>query len=291
MSADGHPGAVPRGVVYRDLLDQFRAADIPSAELDARLLMAAATQVDEVALIADPDQLIADPSLELLKAYVDRRLSGEPVSRILGHREFWGLTFSLNGATLDPRPDSETLVEAVLDHVTARGAPSSILDLGTGTGCLLLALLSELPNARGRGIDCAPEAVEAATHNAEQLGLADRVTFSIGNWGAGLDRPFDLIVSNPPYIPSADIAGLSQEVREHDPMTALDGGDDGLTAYQEIARETQRLLAPAGVAFWELGIGQSDDVSGIAAGVGLEVCGLHSDLAGIPRVLKVKRGM
>ena len=289
MSDSVHSGAMARGVVYRSLLDQFRAAKIPSADLDARLLMAAATQVDEVALIADPHKLVEPQFLDVLQAYVHRRLSGEPVSRILGRREFWGLSFSLNEATLDPRPDSETLVEAVLAHVTERGAPLQILDLGTGTGCLLLALLSELPQARGLGVDCASDAVRAAMRNADQLGLADRVAFRIGNWGEGVEGPFDLIVSNPPYIPSGDIPDLSQEVRSHDPMAALDGGDDGLTAYREIARETQRLLTPDGAAFWELGIGQADDVSGIAEGAGLEVCGLHPDLAGIPRVLKVKR--
>jgi len=289
VSASAHPGATTRGVVYRDLLEQFRSADIPSAELDARLLMAAAAQVDDVALIADPDQLVEAQHLDVLRGYVRRRLSGEPVSRILGHREFWGLPFSLNRATLDPRPDSETLVEAVLAHVTGRNASLQILDLGTGTGCLLLALLSELPNAHGRGIDCSADAVEAAADNALRLGLADRATFSVGNWGEGLEGPFDLLVSNPPYIPSADIAGLSKEVRAHDPMAALDGGDDGLTAYRHIARDTQRLLGPDGAAFWELGVGQSEDVSGIASDAGLEVCGLHADLGGVPRVLGVKR--
>lgn len=289
MSASAPSDGKTRGAVYRDLLGQFRSAAIPSAELDARLLLAAAAQVDEVALIADPDQLVEAQPLNLLRDYVRRRLSGEPVSRILGHREFWGLSFSLNSATLDPRPDSETLIEAVLAHVAGRDASLQILDLGTGTGCLLLALLSELPNARGRGIDCSSDAVEAAVDNALRLGLADRATFSVGNWGEGLDGPFDLLVSNPPYIPSADIAGLSKEVRANDPMAALDGGDDGLTAYRDIARETLRLLGSDGVAFWELGIGQSEDVSSIASDAGLEVCGLHADLGGVARVLGVKR--
>ena len=289
MSASAHSDAATRGAVYLDLLEQFRSADIPSAELDARLLMAAATQVDDVALIADPDKLIEAQYLDVLGDFARRRLSGEPVSRILGRREFWGLSFSLNNATLDPRPDSETLVEAVLAHVADRDAPLQILDLGTGTGCLLLALLSELPNARGRGVDCSAEAIDAAQDNAAQHGLADHVTFSVGNWGEGLNGPYDLLISNPPYIPTADIDGLSQEVRAHDPMAALDGGDDGLTAYREIARETQRLLSPDGAAFWELGIGQAGDVSRLAQAVGLRVVGVAEDLAGIARVLKIKR--
>jgi len=289
VSASAHSDGTTRGAVYRDLLEQFRSANIPSAELDARLLMAAATQVDDVALIADPDKLINAQYLDVLGDFVRRRLSGEPVSRILGRREFWGLSFSLNSATLDPRPDSETLVEAVLAHAADRDAPLQILDLGTGTGCLLLALLSELPKARGRGIDCSADAIEAAQDNAAQLGLADRVTFSVGNWGEGLDGPYDLLISNPPYIPTADIDGLSQEVRAHDPMAALDGGDDGLTAYREIARETQRLLSPDEAAFWELGIGQAGDVSRLAQAVGLRVVGVVEDLAGLARVLKLKR--
>ncbi len=291
MSTSANPDALTRGIIYRDLLAQFRHAGLPTADLDARVLMAAATRVDEVALIADPEQLVAAGDLELLQLYARRRLSGEPVSRILGTREFWGLSFSLNGATLDPRPDSEALVEAVLSHVMDRETSLQILDLGTGSGCLLLAVLSELPQARGIGIDCSSDAVDAARANAERLGLGGSATFTVSNWAEGFDGPFDVVISNPPYIPSSDIAGLSQEVRMHDPLVALDGGVDGLVAYRAIAEETRRLLAPNGAAFWELGIGQSDDVSAIASDAGLEVCGVVPDLAGLPRVLKVKQAI
>jgi len=283
------PASSTRGAVYRDLLAQLRAGDIASAELDARLLIGAAAGVDDIALIADPDKLIAGEALAVLDAFVQRRLAGEPVSRILGTREFWGLSFVLNGQTLDPRPDSETLIESVLHHVRDKEASLNLLDLGTGTGCLLLALLSELPNARGHGVDCASDAIEAATVNGDQLGLASRATFSLGDWGEGLAGPFDLVISNPPYIPSADIETLSPEVRLHDPMKALDGGGDGLNAYRAIALETARLLTPTGSAFWEFGIGQLKDVSLIAQSAGLEVLGVDPDLAGIPRILKVRR--
>ena len=282
------PGST-RGTVYRDLLARMRAGGIASAELDARLLIAAAADIDDIALIADPDMLVPAEALAVLEGFVGRRLSGEPVSRILGAREFWGLSFSLNGQTLDPRPDSETLIEAVLRHVPDKNASLKLLDLGTGTGCLLLALLSELPNAQGCGVDYAPEAIEAAVANADQLALASRATFTVGDWGDGLSGPFDLVISNPPYIPSADIETLSPEVRLHDPMKALDGGDDGLAAYRAIAPETARLLAPTGCAFWELGIDQVDDVSLIAQSAGLDILGANPDLAGIPRILRVTR--
>ena len=277
-----------RGAIYRDLLARLRAGGIASAELDARLLIGAAANVDDIALIADPDILVPTEALGVLEGFVLRRLSGEPVSRLLGTREFWGLPFLLNGQTLDPRPDSETLIEAVLRHVPDKNASLKLLDLGTGTGCLLLALLSELPNAHGRGVDCAPEAIDAAAVNASQLGLSSRVTFTVGDWGKGISGPFDLVISNPPYIPSADIETLSPEVRLHDPMRALDGGDEGLAAYRAIALETARLLAPTGHAFWELGIGQVADVSLIAQSADLHVLEAEPDLAGIPRILKVR---
>ncbi len=291
MSGAEDSKALTRGLVYRDLLDQFRSAKLASPDLDARLLMAAAVGVDDVALIADPDRPVDAHHVHVLQEFVRRRLSGEPVSRILGEREFWGLSFSLNSATLDPRPDSETLVEAVLTQVTDKMAELRILDLGTGTGCLLLALLSELPNAQGLGVDCSPDAIEAARGNAEGLGLGGRSMFRVGNWGEGIDETFDVVISNPPYIPSADIDELALEVRSHDPMAALDGGVDGLTAYREIAQATVRLLKPRGAAFWELGIGQFDDVAKIASHAGLKASGLHSDLAGVPRVIGLKRAI
>jgi release factor glutamine methyltransferase len=262
---------------------------VASPELDARLLLSAATGISDVSLIADPDVSVDAEAVARLDSLARRRLEGEPVSRILGTREFWGLEFLLGSETLDPRPDSETLIEAVLEAVDDRQAALRVLDLGTGSGCLLLALLSELPNATGLGIDCVEGALAVARQNAEHLGLTGRVQFQQGDWGKGLEPGFDLVVSNPPYIPTPDLDGLGREVRDHDPLRALDGGADGLDAYRVLAPCTERLLAPGGLAFWEFGIGQADDVSQIAEEASLMVAGTARDLGGLARVLIMKR--
>lgn len=277
------------GQVYHDIVSRLRDADISTPELDARLLLSAATGVSDVSLISDPDRLLDPKQLASLELLVAQRISGRPVSRLLGVREFWGLDFSLNIETLDPRPDSETLIEAVLSQLNDKSAPLRVLDLGTGTGCLLLALLSEFPNAKGRGIDCSEEAIEAATKNSERHGLEARSNFQVGDWAAGLDGTYDVIVSNPPYIPTGDLDGLSVEVREHDPAKALDGGKDGLDAYRLILPEMVRLLAPGGHGFLEFGEGQSTDIAPIAQDLGFEVCEIRPDLGGVLRVLTVKR--
>ncbi len=278
----------PLGVAYRDVVDRLRGAGIETAELDARLLLSAATGVGDVALISRPEMAVDDAAYLKLEKLVARRVAGEPVSRLLGTREFWGLSFALNADTLDPRSDSETLIEAVLSHFDDRSAELHFLDLGTGTGCLLLALLSEFSHARGLGVDCAEGAVAGAENNAIDLALEDRAQFQKGNWGDAIEGRFDVIVSNPPYIPSSDIAALSIEVREHDPRLALDGGLDGLDAYRILALDTARLLVAGGFGFWEFGIGQGPDVSGIAEDAGLEVVEMAKDLGGVSRVLIVK---
>ena len=279
------------GRVYRDVVARFREAGIETPELDARLLLSAATGIDDVRLIADPDVVIETGPLAKLKTLVEGRLAGKPVSRLIGTREFWGLDFTLSAATLDPRPDSETLVELVLANVADKNAAVRVLDFGTGRGCLLLALLSELTGAQGVGIDCSQDAVRMARQNAAKLGLDDRALFQTGNWGEGLDAAFDIIVSNPPYIPSADLEALSREVREHDPERALDGGADGLDAYRCVFPEMQRLLAQDGFGAVEFGIGQSEDVADIAQDAGLDVYGVATDLGGVQRVLMVKHAI
>ena len=297
MTSDDHPSSRPTsgltsrptGQVYRDVVARLRNTDITTAELDARLLLSAATGVDDVSLIADPDRFLDPKKLALLEALVAQRIAGKPVSRLLGVREFWGLDFSLNAETLDPRPDSETLIEAVLGKIPDKSAALKMLDLGTGTGCLLLALLSEFPNAVGTGVDCSEIAVEAATKNADRLGLGTRSTFQVGDWARGLDGAFDVIVSNPPYIPTGDLIGLSVEVREHDPAKALDGGTDGLDAYRRILPEMRRLLTSVGYGFLEFGEGQSADIASIAENAGLEALEIRADLSSVLRVLTVKR--
>lgn len=221
---------------------RLKQAGLPTPELDARLLVRGATGASEIEMIREPGAFISPEEEALLGAYEHRRLAGEPVSRILGRREFWGLDFAVTPAVLDPRADSETLVAAALDLLRGVEAPR-ILDLGTGSGCLLLALLAERPDALGVGVDISAAALDVARANAVALGLAARAGFVAADWTAGVDGVFDLVVSNPPYIVSAGIAALDAGVRDHDPRLALDGGADGLDAYRALARALPPVLA------------------------------------------------
>jgi release factor glutamine methyltransferase len=239
-----------------------------------------------------PTDLLVEPDAPLGAAAADaqrygaRRAAGEPLSRIVGEREFWGLTFALAPEALDPRPETETIVEAALAaFASRRGEALRIVDFGVGSGALLAALLSEFSAARGVGVDLSAGAAAQARANLESLGLVARSEIRVGDWGDGLEGPFDLIVANPPYIPSGDIAGLAREVRDHDPRLALDGGADGLDAYRALAPEIARLLAPTGRFFLEVGAGQAQAVAGLAAAAGLVDLATHRDLAGIERVV------
>ena len=214
-----------------------------------------------------------------------RRAGREPVSRILGEREFWSLRFSLAPDTLDPRPDSETVVEAALDWCGERPGPLRVLDLGTGTGCLLLAVLESRPEATGIGTDIAAGAVAEAARNAAALGLSDRASFRRADWDAGIAGRFDLILSNPPYIPTPEIGGLEPEVTSWDPKAALDGGADGLDAYRRIAPAAAGRLAPGGAAFLEIGAGQEEPVEAIMAAEGFSRFVRKADLGGNVRCL------
>jgi release factor glutamine methyltransferase len=226
------------------------------------------------------------PTDLIAERYAARRAAGEPLSRILGRREFWGLEFALSPETLDPRPDTETIVEAALAAFAGRrGEALRIVDFGVGSGALLAALLSELPAARGVGVDLSPGAAAQARANLESLGLEARAEIRVGDWAEGLDGPFDLIVANPPYIRSGDIAGLAREVRDHDPRLALDGGADGLDAYRALTPQIARLLAPAGRFLVEVGAGQADAVKALATAAGLADLATHRDLAGVERVV------
>jgi len=264
-------------------------AGIEAPQREARLLLAALLDLSPASIFGYPERPVAADRAAAFRTVIARRAAHEPVSRILGRREFWSLPFRLGPATLDPRPDSETLVQAALDLIGDRSAPLRLVDFGTGSGCLLLALLSELPAAWGVGIDRSIEAAGIAAANAQALGLADRVRFAVGSWGEALAGPIDLIVSNPPYIPAGDIAGLAVEVRAFDPHLALDGGADGLDAYRALAPDLHRLLAHNGHAVLEIGQGQADPVTGILDGAGLVVTARCRDLAGIDRVLIARR--
>jgi release factor glutamine methyltransferase len=273
----------------RALTTRFKSNDIDSAELDARILVGSALDLDLSGVIAAASRpLTSDESIRL-EDFARRRLSGEPIARILGLKEFWGLPLTLSAATLVPRPDTETVVELALEMLRAapdRGRRLRIADIGTGSGAILLALLSELPEACGVGTDISVAALRTASTNAARLGLAPRALFVACDYAATLSGPFDLMVSNPPYVRSAEIADLAVEVRDHDPRRALDGGADGLDAYRALVPQAARLLAPAGALVVEVGHGQSKEVEGLmtAAGLTLERPP-KADLAGIRRAL------
>jgi release factor glutamine methyltransferase len=273
----------------RLLAARFKSASIDSAELDARILVGAVLGLDLTGVIAAASRLLTSDESTRLEDFTRRRLAGEPVARILGLKEFWGLPLQLSAATLVPRPDTETVVELALEMLRASppcGRPLRIADLGTGSGAILLALLSELPDAFGYGTDISVEALRTAHRNATGLGLASRAEFLACDYAAALADTFDLIVSNPPYIRSADIPGLATEVRDHDPLRALDGGTDGLDAYRALIPQAARLLAPAGVLAVEVGEGQSADVERMMTSAGLTLEGPpKADLAGIRRAV------
>jgi release factor glutamine methyltransferase len=216
-----------------------------------------------------------------------RRQTREPIALILGHREFWSLDFAVSPATLIPRPESETLIEAAVAEFARRPPPGRILDLGTGTGCLLLAALAEFPSAVGIGIDRSPAAAALAAHNAAMLGMADRAAFMCGDWAAALDGQFDLILCNPPYIPTADLPALMPEVARYEPQSALDGGSDGFSAYRALVPNLPHLLAPDGIAILELGAGQAETADELARDAGF-IPTLRHDLSGIARALVLK---
>jgi release factor glutamine methyltransferase len=235
------------------------AAGIEDPRREARILLAATLGTDGAGLLT-----IADVDPAGFEMALVRREAREPMAYILGRREFWGLSFMTSAATLIPRPDSETLIEAALAALPDRAAVRRILDLGTGTGCLLLAALHEFPSAFGVGVDIAPAAAALAARNAAALNLAARAAFLAGDWARSLDATFDLVLSNPPYIQTTDLPGLMPEVARFEPITALDGGPDGLMAYRLILPHLQRLLAPGGIAVLELGAGQADEVARLA---------------------------
>jgi release factor glutamine methyltransferase len=273
----------------RKLAERFRGGAIDSAELDARLLTGEVLALDLTGLITAANRLLTAGESELLESFAQRRLAREPVARILGHKEFWGLSLNLSPATLVPRPDTETLVELALEILRGNGGfdrPLRIADLGTGSGAILLALLSELPRARGFGTDVATDALQTAEANAARAGLADRASFIACDYASGLSGTFDLIVSNPPYIRSADIAGLAAEVRLHDPLAALDGGPDGLDAYRALIPQAACLLAPGAALVVEAGQGQSGDIEALMTAAGLtRGRPPKADLAGIRRAV------
>jgi release factor glutamine methyltransferase len=263
-------------------------AGIDTAHFDARLMLAEVLGLEMRRLPSSHHAELNGAEAARLEAMVARREGREPMSHILGRRGFWTLEFLVTADTLDPRPDTETLVEAVLAALDDRGRPRHLLDFGTGTGCILLTLLSELGHSTGLGIDAGAAALAVAQRNAEALGLASRAEFRLGNWGEGLEGAFDVIVSNPPYIPARDIEGLEPEVARFEPRSALDGGPDGLDCYRALIPHMARLLAPGGIAALEVGAGQAADVAGLLAASGLGGAAFRRDLGGVERCVIVR---
>ncbi len=270
----------------RHLAREFRRHGLDAPALDARILVGHVLALDHAALAAQSDRALTAEEASALAVLAARRLAREPVARILGHKEFWGLPLALNADTLLPRPETETVVEAALAAIRDPDRSSlRVADLGTGSGALLLALLAELPGAHGIGTDISPAALDCARYNAAALGVADRAAFVACDYGAALGGPVDLLVSNPPYVARGDIAALQPEVRDFDPRRALDGGPDGLAGYRAIAPQARRLLGRAGVLVVELGFGQLAAARAIFAAAGLAPVAAHHDLSGVVRAL------
>jgi release factor glutamine methyltransferase len=279
-------------LILQPVITALKNAGIASANGDARCLLGLALGHDAPVLPHETVLLWDRDKFNLLQVLVQRRCSGEPVSRLRGWREFWSLRFALSPATLDPRPDSETVIDAAVGWARQRGGKGlRCLDLGTGSGCLLLACLSELPNATGIGLDIDADAVAVAASNAAALGLAERAVFCQQDFAADLTSygQFDMILSNPPYIPTADITMLAADVRHFDPIAALDGGDDGLDCWRFLVPQLAVMLAEAGSAFVEIGAGQGPSVCDLAAANHLQLVTSYKDLAGHERCLQLQK--
>jgi release factor glutamine methyltransferase len=277
-----------RAEALASLEERFELCGIENAAREARVSLCAASGLSQVDLIVGPRKPLgsAAPRIEKLAA---RRAAGEPLSRILGRREFWGLSFAISPQVLDPRPETETIVETAIGILSdRRNEPLRILDLGVGSGALLCALIAEFPNARGVGVDVSAGAANVARGNVEACGLSDRAQIRAGSWMRDLQGPFDLIVSNPPYIATADLPWLPREVRDFDPWIALDGGFDGLAAYRQIMPESRSLLASRGWLIAEFGARQATDVIAITKGCGFAEAITYKDLAGLDRVVAAR---
>ncbi len=275
---------------YGEALAEARAslksAGVVSAALDARLLLADASGLEMAALIARNGDPMPGVAQAAFRSHIGRRLAGEPVARILGEKDFWGLPIKVSAATLVPRPDTETLVEVVLSAIpSCFGEDITIADLGTGSGAILIALLKELPSARGAATDISDEALQMARLNARRLGVADRASFKRIDFADGPPGPFHVVVANPPYIESDAIDDLETEIREHDPRRALDGGPDGLAAYRAIVGRIDSLLVADGLLAVEVGFNQGGAVAELCAEAGLDDIRVHPDLAARERVV------
>jgi release factor glutamine methyltransferase len=278
-----------RGAALAAARARLAAAGIDGAPLDARVLLCHVLGCGPEALVGWPEAPIGETEARAYAALVERRARHEPVAYLVGHREFWGLSFLVSPATLIPRPDSETLVEAALVGSPGAAAPRRILDIGTGTGCLLIALLCEFPDAVGVGLDVVPDALHLAAANAGRLGVSSRVRWCLGEIRDD-EMPFDLVVANLPYIPRGALTALEPDVVDYEPASALDGGVDGLDVFRSILPQLPRLLGPGGRALFEIGAGQASAVEEVAQSVAaLARVRRWRDLAGLERVVELRR--
>jgi release factor glutamine methyltransferase len=270
--------------VLRAATARLAAAGIEAPHREARILLSHALGVDRTGFMRRRAGDLTLAERDRFMALVARRAEREPAATILGSREFWSLDFIVSKDTLIPRPDSELIIETAVALLADR-KPDCILDLGTGTGCLLLAALTEFPDAWGLGVDLSPTAAAVARRNAERLGLGSRAAILVGRWTEAITGRFDLLLCNPPYIPAADIAGLMPEVALHEPRLALDGGADGLDPYRVLFADLPRRLNPGGMALFEFGAGQAVALLDLARSQALTVVDVKADLAGHPRVM------
>lgn len=283
-------GAASYDALLRDAAVALTAAGIDNARFEARLLLAHASGVAIEWLVAHGRDPAPPAVAETLRGLIARRIRREPMAYVVGEREFWGLPFKVSPAVLVPRPDSETLIEAALALMPGRTEPWRIVDLGVGSGCLLLTLLREFPNAQGVGMDASAAALAVTRANAEALGVAARLRLVEGDWrqpgwAERLGGPFDLLISNPPYIETAAIAGLMPDVARFEPHLALDGGVDGFAAYRAIAAEAGRLVVPGGRVLIEAGEGQALGISALLSTAGFVPGPPWKDLGGIDRII------
>ncbi len=286
-----HPDRWPRELdaFYKVLSLKLMEHGVKDYQLEARIMLEQRSSLSLSDLIAHPEKHISHDSVALILSDLKQRMGGVPIYRIYGEREFWGMTFEINDETLEPRPDTEVLVDVCLSKLD-KNKPLRILDLGTGSGCILLSLLKELPYASGFGVDLSEGAVQCASRNAKRLGLSRRSRFICGSWVDSLMADFDVIVSNPPYIATQVLTNLDKSVLDHDPILALDGGSDGLKSYQEIFSAMKRLVSYNGNAFFEIGFDQGESVVRLAAKYGFSESRVHADLAGRARVVEISCG-
>ena len=283
-------GTATRNEALGAATEALRSAGVDSPRREARLLMQHALGLSPEALLAHEDRPLGGAEDRRLAALVRRRAAREPIAYLTGRREFWSLEFAVDRSTLVPRPETETVIEAVLALAAHLPSRPRVLDLGTGSGCLLVALLSELPGAVGAGIDISAAAVSLARANAARHGLGGRASFAVGDWGAALAARFDIVVCNPPYVTEAAWASLAPEIVQYEPNAALAGGQDGYACYRKLAPQIADLLAPAGLAAIEVGTGMADNVATLFDAAGLAEIERGRDLAGIDRCVLFAHG-